>query len=180
MQKKGCLKVNIVEACIDDAVSTDCACFMLIETRESRQRTQATAGGDECSERTWATEVAELNICKKSDLEMRLWLISQKADDTCEVIGNALVQLDCHVSQQRTERWYLLSMGCKNEGGNKIGCVRVRTLWCPSDNALDEAITADQEPQQVPITFLDGTQAAHNGAIADMQPFFKQQGLKHD
>ena len=107
---------------------------------------------------------------------MRVCLVSQ-ADDTCEIIGNALIKLDIHVCQAKTERWYCLSKGC--DGTDKVGHIRVRTLWTPSEQKLSESLTADQEPQQVPITFLDGTQAANTIALQELQPFFKAQPLKH-
>ena len=109
---------------------------------------------------------------------MRVCLVSQQADDSCEVMGTALIKLDAHVGQHKTERWYDLQQGSERSGA-KIGHIRVRTVWTPSQNDLQEAITAVQEPQQVSITFLDGTQvAASNSSLTNLTPFFKQE-LSH-
>ena len=71
-------------------------CFILIETRRQRVRTQTTAEGDSCRQRTWASEVAEINIERTNDSDMRLCLVAD-ANGASDVVGHAVINLDVHI-----------------------------------------------------------------------------------
>ena len=84
--KQGTLKVNILEAVIVANHDQDVKpCFALIETLTQRHRTQPSGKSDNssnlCRERTWANEVAELNIKRKNDIDFRVLVVSVNVAD---------------------------------------------------------------------------------------------------
>ena len=98
--KQGLLKVNVVEAYMqEDYDKKNCSCFILLETRAQRLRTQLTASGESGRWRTWANEVAELNLTRENHTDMRVLLCVQSTSEAePEIIGTALIVLQPFVS----------------------------------------------------------------------------------
>ena len=49
----------------------------------------------------------------------------------------------------------------------------MRTMWCPSSLDISPAPPADQQPKNIPITFLDKTNAPMTAALSEeLKPYY--------
>ena len=150
------MKVSILEVafhreCIDDRPVPPC--FMVFETEYQRFRSRETPSSDTTWKRSWANETFEFQVKHQNDIKLRFEVVAVLGPGQVKPVAVNDISMESLCAQPRTERWMCLdNFGL--EGAPKASYLRFRSVWAPSEAALEPATA---ETWDGDMLFTDGT-----------------------